>query len=141
MFINLIFCIFFASFSFSNLGDNSYDASNPKMQEILELIDQEDFHSALKMLMVIYEDDKNNSNIQTLIGFTYRKLGDYDTSIEFYKKAIINDPVNINAHHYIALSYIGIGEKKLATEHLDELIRICNPIPCKEIGDLKEKLK
>ena len=141
MFINLIFCIFFASFSFSNLGDNSYDASNPKMQEILELIDQEDFHSALKMLMVIYEDDKNNSNIQTLIGFTYRKLGDYDTSIEFYKKAIINDPVNINAHHYIALSYIGIGEKKLATEHLDELIRICNPIPCEEIGDLKEKLK
>ena len=141
MFINLIFCIFFASFSFSNLGDNSYDASNPKMQEILELIDQEDFHSALKMLMVIYEDDKNNSNIQTLIGFTYRNLGDYDTSIEFYKKAIINDPVNINAHHYIALSYLGIGKKNLASKHLDELIRICNPIPCKEIGDLKEKLK
>ena len=141
MFINLIFCIFFASFSFSNLGDNSYDASNPKMQEILELIDQENFHSALEKLMVIYEDDKNNSNIQTLIGFTYRNLGDYDNSIEFYKKAIINDPVNINAHHYIALSYIGIGKKNLATEHLDELIRICNPIPCKEIGDLKEKLK
>ena len=48
MFINLIFCIFFASFSFSNLGDNSYDESNPKMQEILELIDQKNFHSALK---------------------------------------------------------------------------------------------
>ena len=141
MFINLIFCIFFASFSFSNLGDNSYDASNPKMQEILELIDQENFHSALQKLMVIYEDDKNNSNIQTLIGFTYRNLGDYDTSIEFYKKAIINDPKNINAHHYIALSYLGIGKKNLATKHLDELIRICNPIPCKEIGDLKEKLK
>ena len=141
MFINLIFYIFLATSSFSNLGDNTYDESNPKMQEILELIDQENFHSALEKLMVIYEDNKNNSNIQTLIGFTYRKLGDYDTSIEFYKKAIINDPVNINAHHYIALSYIGIGEKKLATEHLDELIRICNPIPCKEIGDLKEKLK
>ena len=141
MFINLIFCIFFASFSFSNLGDNSYDASNPKMKEILELIDQENFNSALEKLMVIYKDDKNNSNIQTLIGFTYRNLGDYDTSIEFYKKAIINDPVNINAHHYIALSYIGIGKKNLAKEHLDELIRICNPIPCKEIGNLKEKLK
>ena len=89
MFINLIFCIFFASFSFSNLGDNSYDASNPKMQEILELIDQENFHSALKKLMVIYEDDKNNSNIQTLIGFTYRNLGDYNNSIEFYKKKLL----------------------------------------------------
>ena len=141
MFINLIFYIFLATFSFSNLGDNTYDASNPKMQEILELIDQENFHSALKKLMVIYEDDKNNSNIQTLIGFTYRNLGDYDNSIEYYKKAIINDPVNINAHHYIALSYIGIGKKNLATEHLNELVRICNPIPCKEIADLKEKLK
>ena len=30
-----------------------------------------------------------------------------------YKKAIINDPVNVNAHHYIALSYLGIGKKNL----------------------------
>ena len=107
----------------------------------MELIDQENFHSALEKLMVIYEDDKNNSNIQTLIGFTYRNLGDCDNSLEFYKKAITNNPANINAHRYIALSYIGIGEKKLAREHLDELIQICNPIPCKEIVDLKEKLK
>ena len=67
MFINLIFYIFLATSSFSNLGDNTYDESNPKMQEILELIDQENFHSALEKLMVIYEDNKNNSNIQTLI--------------------------------------------------------------------------
>ena len=91
--------------------------------------------------MLIDKSDKDNSNIQTLIGFTYRNLGDYDNSISYYKKAIINNPVNINAHHYIALSYIGIGEKNLATKHLNELIRICNPIPCKEIADLKEKLK
>ena len=132
MFINLIFCIFFASFSFSNLGDNSYDASNPKMQEILQLIDQENFHSALEKLMVIYEDDKNNSNIQTLIGFTYRNLGDYDNSIEFYKKAIINDPVNINAHHYIALSYIGIGKKIWRQNILMSLYEFATPFHAKK---------
>ena len=38
--------------------------------------------------MVIYEDDKNNSNIQTLIGFTYRNL-DYNNSIEFIKKLLL----------------------------------------------------
>jgi tetratricopeptide (TPR) repeat protein len=140
MLLNLIFFIFFSAFSYSNLGDNSYDESDPKMQEIFELIDNKNFHSALEKLLLIYNDDKKNSNIQTLIGFTYRNLGDFDNSINYYKKAIFNDPVNINAHHYIALSYIKIGEKNLATEHLNELIRICNPIPCKEISDLKEKL-
>ena len=112
MFVNLIFYIFIAAFSFANLGDNSYDESNPEIQEILQLIDNKNFHSALEKLMLIDKSDKNNSNIQTLIGFTYRNLGDYDNSISYYKKAIINNPVNINAHHYIALSYIGIGEKK-----------------------------
>ena len=141
MFVNLIFYIFIVAFSFANLGDNSYDESNPEIQEILQLIDNKNFHSALEKLMLIDKNDKDNSNIQTLIGFTYRNLGDYDNSISYYKKAIINNPVNINAHHYIALSYIGIGEKNLATKHLNELIRICNPIPCKEIADLKEKLK
>ena len=141
MFVNLIFYIFIVAFSLANLGDNSYDESNPEIQEILQLIDNKNFHSALEKLMLIDKSDKDNSNIQTLIGFTYRNLGDYDNSISYYKKAIINNPVNINAHHYIALSYIGIGEKKLATKHLNELIRICNPIPCKEIADLKEKLK
>ena len=141
MFINLIFYISIIAFSYANLGDNSYDESNPEIQEILQLMDNKNFHSALEKLIQIDKNDKNNSNVQTLIGFTYRKLGDYDNSIEYYKKAIINDPKNINAHHYIALSYLGIGKKNLATKHLDELIRICNPIPCKEIGDLKEKLK
>jgi len=141
MFVNLLFYIYISTFSFANLGNNSYDESNPDIQEVLELIDNKNFHLALEKLMMIDKSEDNNSNIQTLIGFTYRNLGDYDNSIIYYKKAIINDPLNINAHHYIALSYIGIGEKNLAIEHLDELIRICNPIPCKEIGDLKEKLK
>ena len=38
--------------------------------------------------MLIDKSDKDNSNIQTLIGFTYRNLGDYDNSISYYKKAI-----------------------------------------------------
>ena len=82
-------------FHSANLGDNSYDESNPEIQEILQLMDNKNFHSALEKLIQIDTNDKNNSNVQTLIGFTYRKLGDYDNSIEYYKKAIINDPVKI----------------------------------------------
>ena len=46
MFVNLIFYIFIVAFSLANLGDNSYDESNPEIQEILQLIDNKNFHSA-----------------------------------------------------------------------------------------------
>ena len=51
MFINLIFYIFIIAFSLANLGDNSYDESNPEIQEILQLIDNKNFHSALEKLI------------------------------------------------------------------------------------------
>ena len=51
MFINLIFYIFIIAFSYANLGDNSYDESNPEIQEILQLIDNKNFHSALEKLI------------------------------------------------------------------------------------------
>jgi tetratricopeptide (TPR) repeat protein len=50
--------------------------------------------------------------------FNFYKAGDYKRAIEAGKRAVQKYPKNSDAHYCLGISYIAIGELKLALEHM-----------------------
>ena len=77
--------------------------------------------------------------------YNFHKAGDYRRAIEAGKRAVQKYPNNMDAHYCLGISYIAIGEFKLALEHMkraerltsdkEDLIDIYN-----QIGIIYEKM-
>jgi len=57
------------------------------------------------------EENPNDATKYHNLGVTYTELGFYKDAIEAFKQAIHIDHSNANAHFYLGLSYLAIGDK------------------------------
>ncbi len=57
-----------------------------------------------------------------MLGFSLRKIGKYEQSLKYYKKAIEIKPDFAEAHEYIGESYLGIGDRESAWKHYTILV-------------------
>lgn len=64
-----------------------------------------------------------DASVQYNAGGFLRTIGLNRLAIEFYKKAIAHDFLNIDAHMLLATCYMYIGEYKKAVETLEDIIR------------------
>ena len=62
--------------------------------------------------------DKNDAMVLTMIGYSERKLGNYDGGLAYYAKALAIDPNNINTHEYLGEAYAEKGQLDLAKAEL-----------------------
>jgi tetratricopeptide (TPR) repeat protein len=70
--------------------------------------------------------EKLNSNDKLLLfnhAYTLEKLGRPEDSIHKYLAAIRVDPIFIEAHHNVAIVYMGLRENQKAIVHLQEVLR------------------
>jgi tetratricopeptide (TPR) repeat protein len=56
--------------------------------------------------------------------YNFRKVGDYKRSIEAGKRAVQKYPNNMDAHYCLGVSYVKIGEFRLALEHMKRAERL-----------------
>jgi tetratricopeptide (TPR) repeat protein len=91
-----------------------------------------------------WHDDAHN-----LLGFAYRKLGDYDRALEAYDRALELNPYHRGALEYLGEAYLELDRPELAREMLDRLATACQqaaveatatvaPVGCEEWQELKE---
>jgi tetratricopeptide (TPR) repeat protein len=73
------------------------------------------------------------------LGFSYRKLGQFDKAFEHYKRALAIDPRHRGAHEYIGEAYLQVGDMAGAERHLAALRSICL-LPCEELNDLQRAI-
>jgi tetratricopeptide (TPR) repeat protein len=52
------------------------------------------------------------------MGYSYRKLKQYDKAVELYGKALMLDPKLAEAHEYIGEAYLEMGKIEEAKQHL-----------------------
>jgi tetratricopeptide (TPR) repeat protein len=52
------------------------------------------------------------------MGYSYRKLKQYDKAIELYEKSLAIDPNLAEAHEYIGEAYLELGKITEAKKHL-----------------------
>ena len=92
--------------------------------------------SYLKAQKLLVQSNKNFPNkVDTLnyLGFTTRKLGDFENGEKFYLQGLKIDPKHTGINEYLGELYVATNRHNLAVERL-EVLKDCN---CKEYDQLK----
>jgi tetratricopeptide (TPR) repeat protein len=102
------------------------------------IYDRHDYDSAIKQLNALGHDDY--ANVANLIGYSYRKLGDYKLSQQWYERALKSDPNHVLTWNYYGLWQIEQGNRDQAEYHLRRIAEICGS-DCYEYRSLAAALE
>ena len=108
-----------------------------KLKNAVAAIDKKDYRGAIEHLKEALEDAEKNADALNYMGYSYRKLGNYDRALKFYKAALQINPDHKGANEYIGEAYLELKQPAKAKIHLDRLAKLCGP-SCEEYRDLKQ---
>ena len=108
-------------------SDKSSSISDPKFLEgyrtaYTTIYDQHDYASAIAQLKALGQDDR--ADVANLIGYSYRKLGDYKLSQVWYERALAADPDHVRTWQYYGLWQLEQGNREQAEYHLNKIASI-----------------
>ena len=122
----------------ANMGaEEANESIDPDYLAGKKAVESQDWKKAIDLLSKAMQTVSNNSEAHNLLGYAYRKTGNFDASFVQYNQALKLDPANRHAHEYIGEAYLLTDDLPKAEKHLAELQRICSPIPCEEYKELK----
>ena len=94
----------------------------------------ERYTKAQKLLLKSNEKKPLQADTLNYLGFTTRKLGDYEKGEEFYLQGLQIEPNHKGINEYLGELYVATNRMDMAKERL-EVLKTCN---CEEYGELKE---
>jgi Flp pilus assembly protein TadD len=122
----------------ANMGaEEANESIDPDYLAGKKALESQEWEKAINLLSKAMRVTSNNSEAHNLLGYAYRKTGDFDAAFAHYNQALKLDPTNRHAHEYIGEAYLLTDNLPKAELHLAELQRICSPIPCEEYKELK----
>ena len=149
---NFIFFVVFSAFLISNLfaaGSSDSSSSNTETKydmavthiKVAKKFEQKDkiekakkrYEKAQKLLLQSNKKYPNKPDTLNYLGFTTRKLGDFENGEKYYLQGLKIDPKHIGINEYLGELYVATNRHNLAVERL-EVLEGCN---CKEYDDLK----
>ena len=90
--------------------------------------EQEDWQGVLEHMSEAIELRPWQDNAHNLMGFAYRKLGDYPAALDAYGKALTLNPYNRGALEYLGEAYLDLDRPDDAKATLDRLAEACRRI-------------
>jgi tetratricopeptide (TPR) repeat protein len=100
--------------------------------------DRNEYADAIVQLKALGHDD--HPNVANLIGYSYRKLGDYKLAQAWYERALKADPNHVLTWQYYGLWQIEQGNRDQAQYHLNRIAAICGS-DCAEYRSLAAALE
>src|SRR5205807_7205586 len=105
-------------------GDKSSSIDDPKFLEgyrtaYTTIYDRNDYSSAIEQLKALGRDDV--ADVANLIGYSYRKLGNYKLSQAYYEQALKDDPNHVRTWQYYGLWQLEQGNREQAQYHLNKI--------------------
>ena len=91
------------------------------------------YEKAQKLLIQSNKKFPNKADTLNYLGFTTRKLGDFENGEKFYLQGLKIDPKHTGINEYLGELYVATNRHNLAVERL-EVLKDCN---CKEYDQLK----
>jgi len=122
----------------AHAADNIVSKDAPDLTEVRAMIKAKDFTTARNRLLAL-ADKHEHADVYNLLGFSLRKLGDFQTSYTYYQKALDYDPDHKSAHEYIGELYLETNRPEKAREHHAILVKLC-PSGCEEREDLEQAM-
>src|SRR3979411_1164663 len=83
------------------------------------IYDRNDYTGAIEQLRALGHDD--NAAVANLIGYSYRKLGDYKVSQIWYERALKADRDHVKPWQYYGLWQVEQGNRDQAQYHLNRI--------------------
>jgi tetratricopeptide (TPR) repeat protein len=95
---------------------------------------QKRYTKAQKLLLKSNEQKPLQADTLNYLGFTTRKLGDYDGGEKFYLQGLEIEPNHNGINEYLGELYVATNRMDMAKERL-EVLKNCS---CEEYAELKE---
>ena len=92
------------------------------------------YKQAQKLLLKSNDKKPNNADTLNYLGFTTRKLGDFENGEKYYLQGLAIEPNHIGINEYLGELYVVTNRMDLAKERL-QILKGCN---CEEYLELKE---
>ncbi|MEA2888067.1 MAG: hypothetical protein QOD11_2427 [Bradyrhizobium sp.] len=86
------------------------------------IYERHDYAAAIDQLKALGHDD--SAPVANLIGYSYRKLGDYKVSQIWYERALKADPNHVKTWQYYGLWQVEQGNRDQAQYHLSRIAAI-----------------
>ena len=103
-------------------------------------INRGEFEAAIARLRGLTRAIGPVPDVLNYLGYTHRRLGRFQQSLEYYLQALAIDPLHRGANEYLGELYVGLGKIDLARERLAVLDQVC-PFGCAEFEDLKRQIE
>jgi tetratricopeptide (TPR) repeat protein len=94
---------------------------------------QSKYEKAFKLLVKSNKKNPNKADTLNYLGFTSRKLGDFENGEKYYLKGLAIDPKHNGINEYLGELYVSTNRLNLAVERL-EVLKGCG---CEEYDELK----
>ena len=95
------------------------------------------YAKAQKLLLKSNSKKPNQADTLNYLGFTTRKLGDYEKGEKYYLQGLEIEPNHVGINEYLGELYVATKRLNLAKERL-KILENCN---CKEYTQLKEVIE
>ena len=92
------------------------------------------YAKAQKLLLKSNSEKPNKADTLNYLGFTTRKLGDYENGEKYYLQGLAIEPNHIGINEYLGELYVATNRLNLAKERL-KILENCN---CEEYTELKQ---
>jgi tetratricopeptide (TPR) repeat protein len=86
------------------------------------IYDKHDYVAAIAQLKALGRDDR--ADVANLVGYSYRKLGDYKLSQAWYERALKADPNHVKTWQYYGLWQLEQGNRDQAQYHLNRIAQL-----------------
>jgi tetratricopeptide (TPR) repeat protein len=138
--------VFFGTFTFFAapilaVGSDDGSSATAMQDHYLEakaLVEGESFVAALPILISLTREEPRNADAWNLLGYTQRKLGNFDEAATAYQTALTLNPDHLGALEYQGELFLQTGQPDLARANLDRLKSLCGA--CEEAEDLAKAL-
>ncbi len=111
-----------------------------EFEEAIALIDEDRFEDAIELLEEVVEVDPDSADVWSLLGFSYRNIGETDEAFAAYNKALLIAPDHVGANEYLGELYLQVGDLEKAKAQLRIVDDACTA-GCPEFDQLKAAIE
>jgi tetratricopeptide (TPR) repeat protein len=116
-------------------------STNPDYERAIQVIkNDKDYRRAIELLNKALASNPKDVDAENMLGYCFRKLGDFPAAQTHYEKALALDPDHKGAHEYMGEMYLQLDNLAKAQEHLARLDKICW-LGCEEYKELRKAIR
>ena len=128
--------------AFADMPEPKAKPENPNVAAGRKAIETKDYQAAVGHLTKAVQELPNDADAHSMLGYSYRKVGTFDKSMEHYQTALKLDSNHRSAHEYLGELYLDMNQLPNAEKQLAALKKACPWFgKCEEFEDLKEAIE